>query len=174
MLFLEMDKPEGMPGERAMMAADVAIIADSPFGRSAAGRAIVTLLRRLAAQNNLTYGDTEGDRGWWDGITITVNKEFHEKLCKTIPTLVHEASHAIWRTNHPLRDGQTESMQEAVDNELYAEENEIAVYKWLKDTKKLCTADPDLDLRLERKARGTLRSTIEGRERENRGSAIKK
>jgi len=161
-------KPEGMAGERAMFTADIEIIAHSPLGKTPAGQKIVSMLRRYAEQNNITYGETQGDRAAVDS-QITVNKDYYGNLCKTVTALVHEASHAVWRAAHPIRKGHPESLGEAVDNELYAETNELIIYQWLKDVKKLCQPDPELDLRLDRKARGTLRSTIDARERENRG-----
>ncbi|HWF48543.1 MAG TPA: hypothetical protein VG168_16155 [Bryobacteraceae bacterium] len=49
-----------------------------------------------------------------------------------------------------------------------AEENELAIYKWMRDVQGLCAADIELDTRLERQARGTLKATIVTNERENR------
>jgi hypothetical protein len=165
---------EKVQAEQAMIGYDIDCIADSPLGSTPDGRRIVDLLRRLHAAGAIAYGETDDDRGHFYGTGITVNKDFSGNLCKTIPTLVHEASHATWRARNPILKGHKESLKASVDNELYAEENELAIYKWLKDEKKLCSGDPELDLRLDRQKQGSLKSVIEEHEKENRNPAIKR
>jgi hypothetical protein len=160
--------PEAMPGERAMFKADIEYVATSNFGKTPDGQKIVNVLRRFAAENNITYGETEDNRAFVDS-QITINKNYYGNICKTVTALVHEGSHLVWRASHPVSKERPESIGDAIENELYAQMNELKMYKWMKDVKKLCVADPELELRLERLTRGTLRSVIETREREARG-----
>jgi hypothetical protein len=161
-------KPKRLPGEKSMLADDIDRIAVSPFGRTATGEKVVRLLRRLDAQDGIVYGETDGDaRGEFYGTGITVRKDYYGNACKTILELVHEASHMLWRAEHPIRKGKMESVQEATDNELYVQENQLAIYTWLKDELGW-PPDPDMDLRQKRQAKGTLRSTIEANIRAER------
>jgi hypothetical protein len=161
-------KPESMPGERAMFKADIEYIAASPLGKTADGQKIVTILRKFAGRNAITYGETQDDRAFVDS-EITINKNYYGNICKTVTALVHEGSHLAWRAGHPVSAKRPETIGDAVDNEYYAQKNELAMYKWLRDVKKMCTADPELETRLSREDRGVLKSVIEARERENRG-----
>jgi hypothetical protein len=155
------NKQRRSPVEKAMLGDDIERIARSPFGRTPEGRDIVELLRNLDAHERIAYGETGGARGDFYGTGITVNKDYYGNMCKTILEMVHEASHAMWRAKHPIRKGKVESVKEAADNELYAQENQLQIYTWLKDAQRLCNPDPEMELRLERQARGTLRSVIE-------------
>jgi len=161
--------PNRLPGEKEMIQDDIKCIAGSPFGGTPEGRKIVDLLHRFEASDDIAYGDTEGHRGEYYGTGITVNKEYYGNACKTILELVHEASHATWRAKHPIGKGKRESLDEATDNELFTQENQLAIYKWLKEVKHLCTSDPVMEMRLQRQAAGTLRPVIEANEREQRG-----
>ncbi len=163
-------KPERLEGEKAMIQYDIELIAGSPFGLTPEGRKIVKVLHDLDARDGIAYGETGGARGDFYGTGITVNKDYHGNACQTILELVHEASHATWRAKHPLVKGKPESLKEATDNELFAQENELKIYTWLKDKQHLIVSDPEMEQRLKRQADGTLRSVIEAHEREERES----
>jgi hypothetical protein len=157
-----------LDGEKAMIGDHIDRIAKSRLGKTPEGQKIVEHLRRLDARDSVAYGETDGDRGHFYGTGITVNKDFYQDVCKTMATLVHEGSHSTWRAEHPPKEGEVESLKQAVDNEFRAQQSELAIYQWLKDDKKMCGPDSVLELRLERLKRGTLRSVIEQREIENR------
>ena len=160
------------PGEKAMFDEDIKIIAKSPLGLTSAGKEIVALLREYQKRDGIVYGPTHGDpppRGEWDGTTITVRDDYYPNAYKTAVELVHEAAHVIWRRGHRLGKGKTESVEEGAANEYFAVSKQIAMYKWLRDVKH-CGADYELDRRLEQEANGTLKSAIEAREKESRGS----
>ncbi len=150
--------------DNALIGYDIEVIGKSKFGRTGEGQGIVVLLNRLYQNGNIAYGDTSEDdgRGYWDGNSITVNEDFRGNLCSTSATLVHEASHAMWRKKHPKPNGKDKSklFKDAVEDELYAQENELVIYTWLKDSKG-CPSDLVLETRLQRKKSGTLKSVIE-------------
>lgn len=163
-------KPARLEGEKAMIAYDIDIIADSPFGRTSDGKQVVRLLRQLDAHDNIAYGETHGDpppRGEWDGKSITVHKDFYANACKTIVELVHEASHAIWRGRHPIGKGKKESTEEGAENEYQSVKNQLAIYKWLRDVRHF-PSDAELERRLQQEEAGTLRSAIGENERASR------
>jgi hypothetical protein len=150
--------------DKGVIGYDIQVIDSSPFGKTGEGQEIVTVLKSLNKNGKIAYGNTSADdgRGAWDGQNITVNEEFRENLCSTSATLVHEASHALWRKKHPKPSGKNKSelFKDAVEDELHAQENELIIYTWLKNNKN-CSADFLLDTRLQRKNKGTLRSVIE-------------
>jgi hypothetical protein len=150
--------------DKALIGYDIQVIGSSQFGKTREGQDIVVILTRLHRNGNIAYGDTSADdgRGSWDGQIITVSQDFRQNLCSTSATLVHEASHALWRKKHPKPDGKDKSklFNDAVEDELHAQENELTIYTWLKNNKG-CSADFLLDTRLERKKKGILRSVIE-------------
>lgn len=157
-------------GEKGMIEYDIDCITASPFGGTPNGRQIVKLLRQWNGRDLITYGDTEGNRGLYYGASgIVVNREYNGKICQTILELVHEASHATWRKQHPLSQDKRESPEDATNNELFAQLNELVIYVWLRDTKKLCSPEAEMDLREQRQKDGTLRSVVETHEREQRG-----
>jgi hypothetical protein len=160
--------PDGEAAERAMIEYDIDLIAKSSFGRTAEGKKIVAVLRRFDTNHTIAYGDTEGARGNFYGTGITVNKDLSGNVGETILELVHEASHATWRARHPLGKGHDETIDEATDNELFAQENELKIYQWLKLKQQF--SDAQMEARLERQAKGTLRSGILEHEKAERES----
>jgi hypothetical protein len=166
-------KPEMVEGQKGIFNVDIDIIASSPFGRTGDGKQIVALLRNWNATGKITYGVThpivDGDeppRGEWEGNVMTINHEFSTNLGKTIVELVHEASHAIWRGGHSLK-GKPESLEQAVENELFCVNKQLEIYKWLRDVRHFPT-DLVLEMRLEQVAAKTLRSSIEEHEKKIR------
>jgi hypothetical protein len=158
---------EKLDGTKGMLEFDIGTIDQSPFGHTPDGQRIVAFLRALNAKDEIVYGDTDGDRGGWDGQTLTINREFYGKGGPTITELVHEASHALWGRDHPRAKGVRQTAKEAADDEYRAEKNQLAIYAWLKNVKGY-PADATLDQRLEQEARGTLRTAIGRREDEKR------
>ena len=150
--------------DKALIGYDIQVIGSSQFGKTREGKEIVVLLNRLHRNGNIVYGDTSEDdgRGSWDGQNIMVNGDFRANLCSTSATLVHEASHALWRKKHPKPDGKDKAklFTDAVEDELHAQENELVIYTWLKDNKG-CSDDLVLETRVKRQKNGTLRSVIE-------------
>jgi len=73
--------------------------------------------------------------------------------------LVHEASHVLWRGNHPTNKDKQESIEDATKDEYRSIKNQLAIYVWLRT---VSHAQPDwvLDRRLEQEEGGTLRSSI--------------
>src|SRR5207253_2000008 len=108
------------------------------------------------------YGPTlDGSRGDWDGTTIRVNQDYRGNAHRTIPELVHEATHALWRKNHKTKIKDANDKWKAdIDDELHARENQLLMYKYLRDTLGWPT-DSIMEMRLERQDNGTLRQTIE-------------
>jgi len=148
--------------QKAMMAYDIDIIAESPFGKTSEGKQIVQLLRSLNQRGNIVYGETVDDvRGDWDGKMIRVNENSRGKIFPKILELVHEGSHALWRKNHPIGNVK-DNRKDNVADELHAQENQLLIYSYLKE-KKGCPEDLVLELRLKRQASGTLRQTIDER-----------
>ena len=143
----------------AMMHADILAIANSGFGRTREGRAIVSALQVLNNSGKIEYAETFGEgRGDWDGETLRVNENYRGKMYPTILELVHEASHALWRKDHPKKANDRERREDDIADELHAEENQLIVYKFLKQTKGY--EDQEMEQRLQRQAGGTLRQTI--------------
>ena len=150
--------------DKALIEYDIQVIHSSGFGKTGEGKQIVALLNHLNKDGKIAYGNTGADegRGDWDGEKITVNEDFRQNLCSTSATLVHEASHALWRRKHPKPSGNDKSalFKDAVEDELHAQENELIIYTWLKSNKG-CPSDFLLDTRLGRKNNGMLRKVIE-------------
>lgn len=145
----------------AMITYDIDVISDSPFGKTAEGKDIVKRLRSLNSRGKVAYGgNMDGTRGDWDGQIIRIDERFRGNAFRTITELVHEASHARWRSGHPLVKGQVSSLKGNVDDELRARENQLIIYKYLKE-KKGCPEDIELELRLRQQAAGTMRQSIE-------------
>jgi hypothetical protein len=148
---------------QGMISYDIGIIADSPFGKTAEGKEIVKLLRALNSQGQIIYAATvEDGRGDWDGETIRVSENYRGKMFPTVIELVHEGTHALWRKKHPFKKGSKANREQSIADELHAQENQLLMYKYLKD-KKGCPDDAELELRLQRQASGELRKTIEER-----------
>lgn len=146
---------------RKLFAHDIDVIAGSPFGRTKEGQEIVQLLRSLNAGGDIAYGGTLDDsRGDWDGKTIRVNESARGQMFRTISELVHEASHALWRKVRRKRNDAKERLEDDVADELHARENQLIIYKYLKEAKG-CPEDWELELRLSRQANGTLKATIQ-------------
>src|SRR5258705_11269784 len=150
------DDPE-KAAEQGMIEYDIGLIANSKFAGTPDGEKIVKLLREFCSKNLIAYGDTGTARGEFYGTGITIKKEYSGNVGNTILELVHEAAHATWRASHPL-NGKGEPLDHAVSNELFAQEQELIIYQWLKDRQGF--SDFLMDLRPERQARGTLKFTI--------------
>jgi hypothetical protein len=84
------------------------------------------------------------------------------KLFPTVIKPVHEGTHVLWRKNHPFKKGSKANREQSIADELHAQENQLLMYKYLKD-KKGCHDDAELELRLPRQANGELRKAIEER-----------
>lgn len=146
---------------KRVMAADISYIAKTPFGKSPKGAEIVTLLRSLNSRGEVKFGGTiEGARGDWDGTTIRVNEEYKERFFPTVLELVHEGAHAWFRTKHKKKLAGEELRQEQIADELQAQGEQLDFYVYLK-AHKGCPEISLLELRLGRRANGSLRSTIE-------------
>lgn len=155
------DKAGQQQAAKAMFGYDIDIIAKSPFGRTREGKEIVTLLRSLNERGDIEYGkNLDGSRGDWDGKTIRVSEDFRGIAFRTITELVHEASHALWRKNHAVSTDAVERRKNDVDDELHARENQLVIYKYLKETKQW-PEDIELERRLKQQADGTLRQSVE-------------
>jgi hypothetical protein len=156
----------------AMFHASIEAIEASPFGKTSEGAQIVELLYSLNAAVRIQYeaaasaedDDATAERGSWDGQIIRVDKSFENSWHKTAVELVHEASHALWRGKHPIAKNASKEarLQNNVDDEFHAQENQLEMYKYLKSEKGM-REDALLETRLRRQAGGTLRSTIETR-----------
>ena len=137
-------------------------IAASPFAKTPEGKEIVKLLRELFKSGNIRYGQTlDGSRGDWDGTTIRVNEDYRGIAYRTIPELVHEATHALWRKkNKTAPKDEKDKWKADIDDELHARENQLIMYTHLRD-KLGWPKDSLMEMRLERQKNGTLRQTIE-------------
>lgn len=139
---------------------DITVIANSPFVKKREGREIVDSLRSLNNRGMIVYGETlNGARGSWDGHEIVVKEAFRDQVFSTITTIVHEATHAVWRKKHPTPNpkDQEARCKDYVEGELHAEENELAIYKYLKV---FGCEDLGLELELQHQADGTLREVV--------------
>jgi hypothetical protein len=164
---VEREEPDDEAEEQAIIKADIGLIGSSPFGQTPDGKTIVKLLKGFAAQNRITYGETGDARGDFLGTEITIGRQYARKMGPTILELVHEGSHATWRARHPLGEGKEESLDDAVNNELFAQTNELIIYKWVKT--QLNFSDDDMEVRLRRQAAGKLKEAIEENEKKDRG-----
>ncbi len=144
--------------DRKQIGEMIQFIAFSPFGRTPTGWKIVTRLRSLHDSSGIVYGETYGDRGSWDGRIITIKERFRGRFVLSVASLVHEATHAV--DKHPLIKDEKARRKNNVDDEERADENEIAIYKYMKD---YCGLDQEhgLDLKMQHQADGTLREVIE-------------
>jgi hypothetical protein len=146
--------------DRELFKADIDLIAKSKFGKTKYGVQIVKILRDKLARGGIVYGPTiEGDRGGWDGETITVDEQIRGQGYPTALELVHEGAHALWRKNHPRGKGPPETLDVIIDEELLARELQLDFYLELKADYG-CQTDMILEIRLERRKAGTLRRTI--------------
>jgi hypothetical protein len=158
----EIDRAEA---EKEIIKADISLIASSPFGHTPDGKTIVKVLKGFNAQNRITYGETGVARGEFLGTEITISREYAGKFGPTILELVHEGSHATWRNRHPL-DEDGEPFEDAVSNELFAQQNELIIYKWVKT--QINFSDDDMEKRLRRSPK-ELKAVIEENEKKDRG-----
>lgn len=129
-------QPPELSADEAMLSGAVSVLEESPFAGSQEGKQVLTLLRGLLQQKQIEFGDVEDDRGGFDGTSIIVNQEYRGNLLRTVPTLVHEATHALYRRAHPLQPGKQETLEELTENEYRSERNEVEIYVWLRDEKK--------------------------------------
>ena len=137
-------------------------IARSPIGKEPASRSIVSLLKSYLAGGRIRFAKAEkleGDRGAWDGHEILINEEFRGNLGKTMPTLVHEAAHAVWRAGHPLSKKRRESPDEGGENEYHSVLIETRLYKWLRDEAKLAQPELEMERRVTLLDSGKLQTT---------------
>ena len=144
----------------AMLRDSIDRLKKSPFASTKKGKRIMQVLRDYEARGKIAYAKPEdlGERGAWTGDEILVSDEYRGNLGKTIPTLVHEAAHAIWRTDHPITRQRPESPDEGGENEYHSIVSEVEVYRWLKEDLKLAQPDFEMDVRLERHNNGTLKA----------------
>ena len=153
--------------DQVLIGACVDEIAKSPFGKSGAGKPIVKLLRNLNQAGRIEYGGTiEGSRGDWDGKTIRIDEGYRGNMNRTIPELVHEAAHVLWKKSPKAAKDDAARRTDNIDDELRSREYQLIIYKYLRDVLKW-PPDPVLERRLELQAAGTLRKAIE----ENYGGA---
>jgi hypothetical protein len=136
---------------------DIKFIVQSPFGKTDEGKEIVALLKRLNKNRDIVYADCYGDRGGWDGTTISINQDFSGKKYPTIIELVHEGTHALWRQKHAKGTGN--SAKDKVDDEFHAQKNQLDMYHYLRDT--VSFSDMDMESRLKKLDNETLRQGIE-------------
>ncbi len=153
------DGTEGTVDPQTMIKIDIGEIQKTPFGRSETGQAIVRILKHLNNHKKIKFEETD-DRGGFLLGEITVNKDFYNNLWKSMCTLVHEASHAVWDANHPAKKGKPEKHEDLVEDEVIAETNELEMYKWSK-TKFHGVTDAELEKRLEKLQDNKLRAAIE-------------
>jgi hypothetical protein len=164
-----------MTGDSALFHGAIELIETSPFATTREGKAIVALLYALNAEGKIVYAappegageDADGERGSWDGSVLSVSENFRNSWHKTVVELAHEGTHAWWSSAHKLPEDATAErrMNANIDEETKAQENQLAMYAWMTKEKKM-REDALLEIRLERKRKGTLRSTIEARFRE--------
>jgi hypothetical protein len=137
------------------------IIEKSPFIKTPDGPRIVKKLRELNKSGNIQYGGTlEDSRGDWDGTTIRLNADFRGKAYRSVPELVHEASHAVWKKDPKKRETEVGRREDDIDDELRSRENQLAIYVHLKDKLKW-REDFELERRLQQLKSKTLRKAIE-------------
>ncbi|HSQ10051.1 MAG TPA: hypothetical protein VLN25_05495, partial [Burkholderiaceae bacterium] len=98
--------------------------------------------------------------GSWLPGEILVNENFRGNLGKTMPTLVHEAAHGVWKADHPRAKGVPEPSDEGGENEYHCVLQELIIYRWMRDTLNLAQPDFELDTRVDRLENGTLKSSI--------------
>ena len=167
-LVVAVQKDKDLEFTKAMIDIDIKLITESSFGKTKKGKQIVKLLHKLNKNGQIVYGDGEWRYGSWDGKTLRVTEDFHGKAYRTIPVLVHEASHALWEASHALwkkdavRKTPEEVLKNAVADELQAQKNQLAIYKALKEEKNI-PEDPELERRLKREANHKLKQYIEQR-----------
>jgi hypothetical protein len=154
-------RPKSNDLTQLLIGEDIKIIAASPLGQTDEGRQIVALLTRLNKNHDIVYDDTAGARGDWDGNTIRINPQYDAKAYPTAIELVHEATHALWRSKHKSKKkvSPEEERERSIDDELHAQENQLNMYRHFRDTNKY--ENWQMDLRLERLDNGSLRAGIE-------------
>jgi len=164
-----MDNAEAKTGKSrqiddAMITQAIEMIAASPFAKRDPGPNIVNLLRHWHARHRIRYAPPlidSNERGTCintdDSKEITVNEEYRGNLKVTVPTLVHEGTHATWR--HKFSSDREAALCRAGEDEYLAQVNEVTVYKWLRDEKGY-PKDFELELRLKRFEEGTLRAIV--------------
>jgi hypothetical protein len=147
--------------DQVLIGSCIDVIAKSPFGKSAAGKPIVKLLRSLNLGGRIQYGGTiEGSRGDWDGSTIRIDEGYRGNMNRTIPELVHEAAHALWKKSAKAAKDEAARRKDNIDDELRSREYQLIIYKYLRDDLHW-PPDPVLERRLELQAAGKLRQAIE-------------
>jgi len=139
------------PATQAMMSYDIQLIAESPFAKSVAGKAIVRILWEYNDNKQILYDETVDEaRADWDGKTIRINNTFTGKVLPTTVELVHEGSHILWRKGHRKPTDPNQALADHLADEELARKNQVEVYLWLRDKKKL-PGDPELEARLAKK-----------------------
>ena len=141
---------------------DIDTIRKSDFGATADGQAIISLLKQYLKKKKIVFAPLD-TRGAWDQAQIMVNEDYYWNAYKTIVELVHEASHAIWRSRNPISTSHPETTEEGAKNEYFCVKNQLAIYKWLLKKRK-CAHDEILDRRLKQEEDGTLYERILGDE----------
>jgi hypothetical protein len=136
-------------------------IQKTPFGGSDEGKPVVRMLKHLSKYKKISFKDMD-DRGGFSLGEITVNQDFYDNnnMWKTMCTLVHEGSHAVWDANHPPKRGTPEKHESLVQDELIAETNELKMYEWSKRTFHGVT-DDELEQRLQKLRDNKLKASIE-------------
>ncbi len=128
---------------QAMFGYDISLIAQSSFGATEHGKAIVALLERFNKAGHIRYAQLE-ERGAWDGENILVSDNYRARVWPTTCELAHEGAHALWRQRNPRK---VQSAAEAELEEKAARIVQARVYQWLRRYRG-APVDPELEARL--------------------------
>jgi hypothetical protein len=110
------------------------IIEKSSFMKTPDGPKIVKKLRELNKSGNIQYGGTLDDgRADWDGTAIRLHADFRGKADRSIPELVHEASHVLWTKDPRKRKDAAARHKDNDADELRSRINQLIIYIWLTD-----------------------------------------
>lgn len=143
-----------LAADKAMFGFDVSIIAQSPFGKTQAGLAIVNLLISYNKNGKISYAPTATDdaRAEWDGSTITIKDDFRGKAVPSIIELVHEGSHVLWRINHPRKNIPLDKLPaDNLADEDLAQKNQMEMYLWLRKKYPDWPTDAEMEFRLNKR-----------------------
>lgn len=150
------DDAGGTVDPQTMIKIYIGEIQKTPFGKSDAGKPIVRMLKHLHSNQKISFEEMD-DRGSFSLGEITVNKDFFNNVWKSMCTLVHEASHAVWDAHHAQKEQKHEDL---VQDELIAETNELRMYEWSK-TQYHGIRDEVLERRQEKLRDNKLKAAIE-------------
>lgn len=115
-------------GAGSALKSDVAKAIDeikaSKFGRTTEGRKVIAKFESLQKSGNIQVTNLNPNiRGEWTGTQVRVNSSFKDNVHAIASELVHEATHAVYKDEHPKAHGNS------IDQEMRTNTNQVNFYK---------------------------------------------